>query len=151
MITLERVQAEIKELMEQGCMSSQCLKDLSMLYWLEGKMQMQQWGSSLVVVPPMSREAAEKWTAKMENADGSRGEHWNYDQAEQVMRRQGIRCDPAEFYATINMLWSDYGAVARKYGVDNPEFWADLSRAFLDDEDAVPDKVEMYHRYIVKK
>lgn len=152
MISLEKIQHEIQELLEHGCMTSQCIKDLTMLYWLEDKMQgreyQQKWAATET---PMSREKAQKWTRHMKNADGSSGEHWTYEQTEQVRKREAAEGDPAEFYATMNMLWSDYGEVARKFGVDKPEFWAELSEAFLVDEDAAPEKLERYYRYVVGK
>lgn len=155
MITLERVKQEIAELKENGHMTSQNVRDLAALYVVKGKMECEEygekWSTSWAAVPAMSRETAEKWTHGMKNADGSTGEHWTYEQTEQVRKRQGIHCDPAEFYATMNMLWSDYGKVAEKFGVNSVEFWAALSEAFLDDADAVPDKVEMYHRYVAGK
>lgn len=152
MISLEKIQHEIQELLEHGCMTSQCIRDLTMLYWLEDKMQgrehQQKWA---VAELPMSREKAQKWTRHMKNADGSSGEHWTYEQTEQVRKRESAEGDPAEFYATMNMLWSDYGEVARKFGVDKPEFWAELSEAFLEDEDAAQGKLERYYRYVVEK
>ena len=41
-------------------------------------------------------------------------------------------------------------AVAKKYGVDNAEFFACMAEAFLDDEDAVPDKLAVYYDCIVE-
>ena len=68
-----------------------------------------------------------------------------------VMKQRGIDCDPAEFYATMNMLWSDYGAVAKKFGVDSVEYWSELSKSFLKDKDAEDDKLALYYECIVKK
>ena len=52
----------------------------------------------------------------------------------------------------MNMMYSDYCAVARKYGVDNADFYADMAKAFLFDPDggAPAKKVEAYYRYIVE-
>lgn len=102
-------------------------------------------------VQPMNREKAQQWVRKMKNADGSTGEHWTYDQTTQVMKQRNIDCDPAEFYATMNMLWSDYGKVAEKFGVSNVEYWAELSKAFLMDKDAEDEKLMLYYECIVKK
>lgn len=102
-------------------------------------------------VQPMNREKAQQWVRKMKNADGSTGEHWTYDQTTQVMKQRNIDCEPAEFYAAMNMLWSDYGKVAEKFGVSNVEYWAELSKAFLMDKDAEEDKLALYYECIVRK
>lgn len=96
------------------------------------------------------RQTADKWVANMKNSDGSKGPHWSFDQAKQLMQQRKIDCDPVEFYAALNAVYSDFGAVAKKHGVSNVEFFADLARAWLDDEDAVPDKAAAYYEYIVK-
>lgn len=100
---------------------------------------------------PLDRQQAQEWVRKMKHSDGSSGEHWTYDQTHQVMKQRNIDCEPAEFYATMNMLWSDYGAVAKKYGVDNVEFWAELSKSFLMDKDAEANKLMLYYECVVKK
>lgn len=102
-------------------------------------------------VQPMTREKAQSWVRKMKNSDNSTGEHWTYDQTFQLMKQRNIDCDPIEFYVVMNMLWSDYGKVAEKFGVSNVEYWAELSKAFLMDKDAVEDKLAVYHECIVKK
>jgi hypothetical protein len=45
---------------------------------------------------------------------------------------------------------SDYGKVAKKYGVDKADFYADLAKAWLDDKDAVPGKAMIYYDCIVQ-
>lgn len=108
-------------------------------------------GYSESSVQPMTREKAQHWIRKMKNADGSSGEHWTYDQTTQVMKQRNIDCEPVEFYAVMNMLWSDYGKVAEKFGVSNVDYWAELAKAFLMDMDAEPDKLALYYECIVKK
>lgn len=96
------------------------------------------------------RQTADKWVSSVKNSDGSTGPHWSFDQAKQLMQQRKIDCDPVEFYAALNAVYSDFGAIAKKHGVSNVEFFADLARAWLDDEDAVPDKAAAYYEYIVK-
>lgn len=110
-----------------------------------------QGGHASSTVMPFDRKTAHEWVKKMKNADGSTGEHWTFEQTSQVMKQRGIDCDPAEFYATMNMLWSDYGAVAKKFGVDSVEYWSELSKSFLKDKDAEDDKLALYYECIVKK
>lgn len=109
-----------------------------------------QGGHAGSAVIPFDRKTAHEWVKKMKNADGSTGEHWTFEQTSQVMKQRGVDCDPAEFYAAMNMLWSDYGAVAKKFGVDSMEYWSELAKAFLMDEDAMGDKLALYYEYIVK-
>ena len=97
-----------------------------------------------------TRQTADEWVSEMKNADGSTGPHWSYDQSKQVMEQRKINCDPAQFYAALNAVYSDFGAVAKKHGVSNIEFFADLARAWLEDKDAVPDKAAAYYAYIVE-
>lgn len=98
-----------------------------------------------------TKEDAERWTKGMKNSDGTSGAHWTMDQTTQVMQQRGINCKPEEFYAVMNMLYSDFGKIAKKYGVDAPEFWAEMTKAFIDDPDAKGDKVSSYYNMIASK
>lgn len=109
-----------------------------------------QSGHASSTVRPMDRKTAHEWVQKMKNADGSTGEHWTYEQTTQVMKQRNMDCDPAEFYAIINAMWSDYGKVAEKYGINTVDFWAEMAKAFLMDKDAMPDKAALYYECIVK-
>lgn len=99
---------------------------------------------------PMDCGTAREWTGKMKNSDGTRGEHWTMEQTTQVLRQRGWDCSPAEFYAVMNSLWSDYGRTAQRYGADKVDFWADLAHDWLQDEDAAAGKAERYYREIVE-
>ena len=100
---------------------------------------------------PFDRRMAEEWTANMENEDGTKGPHWSFEQAKQVMAQRGIECDPAEFWAALNMIYSDYVKVAKKFNVgSNIDFYVDMAKAFLDDKDAGPDKLAKYYQYVVR-
>ena len=101
-------------------------------------------------VGKMDRQTAEDWTRRMKNEDGTTGAHWTMEQAEQVMRQHGIQCEPAEFYAALNMLYSDFCEVFKKHGVNKIDFYADMAKAWLDDKDAVSDKLSAYYEYVVK-
>jgi hypothetical protein len=50
----------------------------------------------------------------------------------------------------MNALYTDYGMVAQRYGVDTVDFWADMARSFIHDVDAVPGKVKKYYQLIAK-
>lgn len=98
-----------------------------------------------------TREDADEWTEKMKNADGSTGRHWNLEQTEQVRRQHGYDCDPAEFYAAINMMYSDYYKIGKEFNLNSVDFYAAMAHAFLDDEDAGQDKLAKYYECIVEK
>lgn len=98
----------------------------------------------------LTREDAEEWTRHMKNADGSRGEHWSYEQTEQVRKQHGFDCNPTAFYAAMNMAYSDYYNTAQEFGLNNPDFYAKIAHDFLDDEDAAPNKIAVYRECIAK-
>lgn len=98
----------------------------------------------------LTRRTAEEWVDSMRNTDGSDGERWSYEQTEAVREKRDCDCEGVEFYAAMNMMRSDYYRVARKYGIDTPDFYADLAEAFLTDEDAVKDKISRYYECVVE-
>lgn len=107
-------------------------------------------GAMSQATPKFNKRMAEEWTGKMQNEDGSKGPHWSMDQVEQIMKQKNVRCDPAEFYAILNAMYSDYSEVAQKHGVHKQDFYLDMAKAFLMDKDSVKDKAAAYYMYIVK-
>ena len=102
------------------------------------------------------RETAENWVRNMRNEDKAHpvGGKWSPDMLKPLAMKYGIPTDGArfwEFYAMANAMYSDYGEVARKFGITSPEFYACMARAWMDDADAEPDKTALYYEYIVKK
>lgn len=98
----------------------------------------------------MTRDIADEWMRGLENEDGSKGAHWSFDQTSNLLEQKKIDCDPIEFYVTMNMMHSDYYNVAKKFNVNNTEFYADLAEAFLCDKDADEDKLVRYYECIVE-
>lgn len=98
----------------------------------------------------LDQRTAVEWVNKMENSDGSRGEHFTMEQTERVRKNKGLECDPVEFWVAMNAMWSDGAATARKYNVDKIEYWADRAKEFIMDKDAGPGKMAKYYKYIVK-
>ena len=96
------------------------------------------------------QQTAMEWTHKMRNADGSTGPHWKPEQVEPIRASMCPDCDKWEFFAAMNMMYSDYCAELKKYGADKPEVYAGLAKAFLKDEDAKPDKLAKYKKYITR-
>ena len=98
-----------------------------------------------------TKEDAEHWTAKMENEDGTTGPHWTMGQTDAVANITGVSVKSCVWWAAMNMMYSDYYSVAAKYGLDRPEFYADLAKAFLMDKDAggAEEKMAGYYHGIV--
>lgn len=99
----------------------------------------------------LTHDEAEEWCDSMVNADGTKGCHWTLEQTQDVAKQRGITCDKYDFWATMNMMYSDYGKVAKMYSVDNTNFYADMAAAFLQDKDAVDGKLVEYWERIVER
>lgn len=107
----------------------------------------------------MSQKDIEKWKHSFKNADGSQGEHFNKEQVMQATRSIGIN-DMSEFGSedifclAMNMMYSDYCMVARKYNVDRPDYYAELAKAFLKDKDfggKPEEKLYLYYKCIAEE
>lgn len=101
------------------------------------------------------RKSAMRWAANMQNADGTTGPHWTMEQTTAVAESMGIQEHEIPHWAwgvAMNMMYSDYYDVAARYGVNRPEFYADLAKAFLLDKDGPgPEKKLMeYYEHIAK-
>lgn len=103
------------------------------------------------------RDEAENWKHRMLNEDGTVGEHFKAEQLKRVAENQGIHIEElggAEvFCLAVNMMYSDYCSVAKKYGVDRIEFYADMAKAFLKDRDfdgSPEDKLYIYYKTIIE-
>lgn len=94
---------------------------------------------------PVDEHTARMWVSKM---DG--GEKFKIEQAEQFRQAHCPHCDKYEFYVTLNAMYSDYCEVAKKFGIDKPEFYIFMAKAFLDDKDAGPHKLRKYMEIIPK-
>lgn len=105
----------------------------------------------------MSHKDIEKWKKHMKNQDGTMGEHFKKEQVMQAARQIGV--NPEEygehiFPLVMNMMYSDYCAVAKKFGLDRPDFYAELAKAFLNDKDfggEPEEKVWLYYKCIAEK
>lgn len=94
---------------------------------------------------------AKEWVSRMKNNDGTTGEHFKAEHAEQMRNAHCPDCDKYEFWTALNMMYSDYCDVAKKMNVDRPEFYAHMAKAFLTDKDAGEDKLAKYMKYVAKK
>ena len=101
------------------------------------------------------RETAIHWAEHMQNADGSTGPHWTMEQTTAVAESMGIQAPVVPQWAwgvTMNMMYSDYYPVAVEFGLNRPEFYAALAKAFLIDKDGPgPErKLIKYYEHVVK-
>ena len=101
------------------------------------------------------RETAMQWAERMQNADGSTGPHWTMEQTTAVAESMGIQAPVVTRWAwgvAMNMMYSDYYPVAVEFGLNRPEFYAALAKAFLTDKDGPgPERKLMeYYEHIAK-
>ncbi len=98
----------------------------------------------------LDMETTRHWMERLQNADGSRGPHWSMDQTKQLMAQKNVDCDPLEFWAAMNMMFSDYAPVAKKHNASTVDFYVEMAKAFLDDKDAKGNKLGRYYWAVVK-
>lgn len=99
----------------------------------------------------LDKHMIESWLMSMKNTDGSKGPHWSFEQIKNIVKQKEIEHDPLMFWAAINMMYSDYSEVAQKYGLNNQDYYIDLAKAFLDDEDVHGDKLSKYYFGVIKR
>lgn len=99
----------------------------------------------------LSDEELKSWVKEMHNEDGSTGEKYTVDQTTALAKQHGVvlgdEVSEHEWWATVNAMYSDYCKTAKKYGIDKPDYYADLAKDFLFDEDAVEAKEKLYAYY----
>ena len=96
-----------------------------------------------------------QWAANMQNADGTTGPHWTMEQTTAVAESMGIQAPAVPRWAwgvTMNMMYSDYYPVAVEFGLNRPEFYAALAKAFLLDKDGPEpeQKLMAYYEHIAR-
>lgn len=100
----------------------------------------------------LNRDKAEKWVRRMRSAD-HHGGMWTLADAKELARCYELEDEQelTDFYAALNMVYSDYAEVAKEFGVDDEAFYAALACAFLYDEDgkAPSEKLAAYYTYVV--
>lgn len=106
----------------------------------------------------LTKSDIKEWKSMLENADGTRGEHFEkrhlLDAADKVGVRYN-RYDEDDLCITANALYSDYGDVLKMYIPQDKEamVYTRLAKAFLEDPDASAkgnEKLAIYYNCIVK-
>ena len=103
----------------------------------------------------LTKEKAKEWVESMENEDESHpeGGKWTMEEVKPYAQKVGISVEGQkfiDFYAMMNAMYSDYYKVAKEFNVANPDFFAKMAKAWIDDSDAVKGKTAIYYDYIVK-
>ena len=103
----------------------------------------------------LSKADINLWKKSIQNTDGTKGEHYDYSRVTEVAEKLGIRFDKfdeREYCMTINMLYSDYGHIVRRYMSADKElmFFGEMAKAFLDDPDGPEpsEKLALYYHCI---
>lgn len=101
----------------------------------------------------LGKETVMRWVEDMEDGTGMTGGHYTWHQAQQYAMNKGITGQQRqlEFFWAMNAMHSDYHEVAKKFGMDKPDFYACMAKAFIEDPDAVDNKVQEYVKHIVRK
>ena len=92
----------------------------------------------------LSEEQAKHWVSKMKNKDGTLGEHWTYKQTEEVRYQYMPEANACDFYAALNMIYSDY--YCTKF--DDMDYIT-LTKDWLNDVDVGKDKTLKYYLFVV--
>lgn len=90
----------------------------------------------------LSEEMATKWVQNMEPV----GMYWTIDETTQAMQSLGYNLDKIDFFVTSNMMKNDYHDLVR----DDDELALKMAKDWLEDTDAVDNKLYEYWKYIAK-
>ena len=93
----------------------------------------------------LGEHLAKLWTCKMCNKDGTKGAHWTWEQVSQVVREKGLKYDLSDFYASLNMVYSDF--YNSKFETTH---YIEMAKDWLDDADAGEHKLLKYYFFVVK-
>ncbi len=82
----------------------------------------------------------------MINEDGTTGEHWTMEQTNSYAISENYTGDVFDWYYVMNMMYSDYCNIFD----DKLSIYVSLTKAWLADKDAQPDKAYNYWKKIIK-
>lgn len=86
--------------------------------------------------PHFDEELAKKAVSAMRNVDGTTGEHWSMEKTNPLAEQNGIK-EKADFYYTMNMLYSDFSDVLGS----EESTYVKMAKAYMHDPDAPEGKV----------
>lgn len=130
-MTREEICEAIKEMMEAP-LSAKSAEALASLMYLKCHWPDENW--------------AEHWVEKMQPKA-----RWSWQEVKDAQKAVGDKHNTTLMWAAINATWSDMGKVLEELGITQPGPVLKLARAFwLEDEDAVEEKMKRYYEEIVK-
>lgn len=89
----------------------------------------------------ITEEEAKMWIEEMTPS----GIRWTMEEIKEYLVNEKIEeKDFATYWLVINMYYNDIYEVAKKYEVDKFDFYFDMAKSFIEDEDAKPFKVRKY-------
>ena len=91
----------------------------------------------------LTEEMAQDWIYSMKPF----GMKWNLEQIKGVIEEQKLSVESIDFWAIMNAMYNDYNEL---FG-EEVNTYVKLSVDFLKDEDAKPNKVYNYWKYVVMK
>ena len=96
----------------------------------------------------LTKAVAVEWVEGMQNADHEHptGEKWTMETTKPLAIKHGFSSEEKqlEFWAIMNMMYSDYSETAKKHGVSTMDFFADMAKSWMNDKDAVKNKTAAY-------
>lgn len=130
-MTREEICEAIEEMMEAP-LSVKSAETLASLMYLKCHWPDENW--------------AEHWVEKMQPKA-----RWSWQEVKDAQKAVGDRHNTTLMWAAMNATWSDMGAVLEEMNISHPVQVLKLARAFwLEDEDAVEEKMKRYYEEIVK-
>lgn len=104
--------------------------------------------------PHFNEEHARKAVSKMENEDGSRGQHWSLEETTSLANQYGVRLDEEfnkyDWYVALNMIYSDYyKVIVNMTGSNSSKYFVDFAKAWLCDKDIDEGKMWYYYVYVM--
>lgn len=100
----------------------------------------------------LTKEDIHRWKQKLQNADGTHGEHFDMQQIMHVAEKLGVKMngfDEKDLCIVVNMLYSDYCKVIKKYVPAEKELpaYVEMAKAFLEDADGPKpaEKLALYY------
>lgn len=76
------------------------------------------------------------------------GEKWSMDVVKEIVRDYNFKHSVSDVYLVLNSMYNDYCNI---FGDEDTETYIKMTKAFLDDKDAVEDKVYVYFSKIPKE
>lgn len=98
----------------------------------------------------LSLEMAEKWVKSLQPM----GKYTKIE-TDEILDEYGLNLSPIDFYVAINLICSDYGktldeVIRNLNEQDKIKVYVKMARDFLNDEDAIKNKLYKYWKDIIK-